>query len=231
MKTIKYLKKFILIILIISINTTSLEVFANPTNEGSRIYKNESTILDGEIGEWDPTLQDKPNFKQGNLEIDGKIPEKDEYYTISVTVPLKMEFFVVSSKHMSMGGFLSPLYTIKNNGSKKISVYLDSFTTNGVEDKNTTPLYVEKLSDDDRTQIELKMHGIDDLYWQSIEKTIDLTELDSLQHQDKKIYDLQANEVKGIKFDSDKWELPQNECGKEKALSNFSAGFTFSINK
>lgn len=34
---------------------------------------------------------------------------------------------------------------------------------------------------------------------------------------------------KGIKFYSDRWELPQVENNKEKAMSNFNAGFIFSI--
>ncbi len=38
--------------------------------------QNESTILDGEIGEWDPTLNDNPNFNEEELEVDGHIPQR-----------------------------------------------------------------------------------------------------------------------------------------------------------
>ena len=72
-----------------SVNTPSTENTNSPTNKN-----NSSTVLDGEIGEWDPRLDDdNPDFNNPELdEIDGHIPTEDEYYTISVTVPLNMEF-------------------------------------------------------------------------------------------------------------------------------------------
>ncbi len=55
--------------------------------------KNDSTVLDGEIGEWDPNLMIILILMNPELdEIDGNIPTEDEYYTISVTVPVNMEF-------------------------------------------------------------------------------------------------------------------------------------------
>ena len=61
MDKIKLLKNFILTLLVIIINTSPLDVFANPPSEDDGVYKNKSTILDGEIGEWDPGISDKPN--------------------------------------------------------------------------------------------------------------------------------------------------------------------------
>ena len=73
-----------------SVNTPSTENTNSPTNKN-----NSSTVLDGEIGEWDPTLDDNPDFNNPELdEIDGHIPTENEYYTISVTVPLNMEFLI-----------------------------------------------------------------------------------------------------------------------------------------
>ena len=40
-----------------SVNTPSTENTNSPTNKN-----NSSTVLDGEIGEWDPTLDDNPDF-------------------------------------------------------------------------------------------------------------------------------------------------------------------------
>ena len=51
MDKIKLLKNFILTLLVIIINTSPLDVFANPPSEDDGVYKNKSTILDGEIGE------------------------------------------------------------------------------------------------------------------------------------------------------------------------------------
>ena len=235
----KKIKFKILILLIFALSTIQypLDIFAdtpseNPPVENPPVTRNESTILDGEIGEWDPELTDNPNFDESGLEVDGNIPNKDEYYTISVTVPLNMEFYVLPNSHLARGSFFSPRYTIKNNGSKNISVAIDSFNLESeVKDDNTTPLYVEKVdSTDDKTQIELKMCAIQDLdqFWE-VEEGIDLTNLGGLASSKKELYTLSANEEKGVKFDSEKWELPEVVSNKDKAISNFSAGFVFSI--
>ena len=44
-----------------------------------------------------------------------------------------MEFLVLHSSQLVFGKFISPMYTIKNNGSKNLSVSLDSFVR---EDSN-----------------------------------------------------------------------------------------------
>ena len=234
MDKIKFLKNFIWLILIMIINISSLNVFANQPSEDDGIYKNESTILDGEIGEWDLEINNKPNFNEEGLEVDGDIPQREDYYTISVTVPVNMEFYVLPNSQLAMGSFYSPTYTIKNNGSKSISVNLSSFDMeNGVEDEETTPLYIEKInSTDTRTQIELKMCSIENLStWWEIDKKIDLTKLDELGDSEKELYVLRANDENGVTFDAEKWELPQIVSNKKKAVSNFRASFVFSINR
>ena len=233
-KKIKYLKKIILIALVISINTSSLAIFANPPSGDSKINTNKSTILDGEIGEWDPDLNDKPNFNQQDLEVDGNKPQSGDYYTISVTVPVNMEFYVLPNSQLAMGSFYSPVYNIENNGSKNISVNISSFDIeNEVVDQETTPLYVEKIdSNDNRTQIELKLCSIENLNtWWELGKKIDLTDLQQLNDSEKELYTLSANQEKGVTFDSEKWELPQVVSNKKKAVSNFRASFVFSINR
>lgn len=234
MDKINFLKKFILIMLVIIINTSSLDVFATSPSEDDQIYTNKTTILDGEIGEWDPAISDKPDFYEEGLDVDGHIPQQDEYYTISVTVPLNMEFYVLPNSQLAFGSFYSPVYNIKNNGSKNISVNLSSFNIeSGIEDEETTPLYVEKInSADSKTQIELNICTVEDLdTWWEVDKKIDLTSLEELDISEKKLYTLSANEEKGVTFDAQKWELPQIVSNKKKAISNFRAGFTFSINR
>ena len=49
MDKIKFLKNFIWLILIMIINISSLNVFANQPSEDDGIYKNESTILDEKL--------------------------------------------------------------------------------------------------------------------------------------------------------------------------------------
>lgn len=233
MDKIKFLKKFILILLVIIINTSSLDVFATPPSEDDSVYENKSTILDGEIGEWDPTLNDNPNFNDVELEDGVRLPQENEYYTISVTVPVNMEFYVFQHSNKLEGNLFSPIYSIKNNGSKNISVKINSFyrkENTEIYDKNTVPLYVEKLnSEDGRTQIELKMCAIEDLGTSMrVSKEIDLTEFKPDVNLEKELYTLSANQKKGVTFEAEKWEFP-NVSEKGKAISNFSAGFVFSV--
>lgn len=225
-----FIKKFkfkmlIVMIFVLSLNQHSLDIFADEPTQ------NESTILDGEIGEWDPDLNDNPNFD--NEEVDGHIPKENEYYTISVTVPVNMEFLVLHSSQLVFGKFISPMYTIKNNGSKNISVSIDSFERDGETlDSDTVPLYIESLTAyDNKTQMELKLCGVEDLSTTQVNKKVDLWRLGELTQEEKKLYSLSANETKGIKFHSERWELPERECNKNKAMSNFTASFIFSINR
>ncbi|MDY3002632.1 MAG: hypothetical protein SOR73_13305 [Romboutsia timonensis] len=214
-------------------NKYSLDIFADTPSERSTVNKNDSIILDGEIGEWDPDIVDKPDFENNKDvdEIEGNKPQDGDYYTISVTVPINMEFYVLPHSSHGMGSFFSPMYTITNNGSKNISVSLDSFERkNNIIDQDSVPLYVEKLNHGDKkTQIELKMYGIEDLYTEVVTKEIDLSEIKTLLDDEKKLYQLRANETKGIKFGSKDWELPQMESDKDRAMSNFTSSFVFSI--
>ena len=231
MRKIK-LKVLVILITIISINKYSLDIFAYTvsSNTQNTPVNNTTTTLDGEIGEWDPTLNDKLDFSKH--EVDGKIPNTVEYYTISVTVPLNMEFMVLPNSQSAFGNFYSPVYTIKNNGSKKISVNLSSFErqNNIASSNDTTPLYVEQINPtDNKTQMELRMCAIEDLNDGRINKEIDLTKLATLSPQDKELYVLNSNQEKGIKFAADDWELPQFASNKENAMSNFTSSFVFSI--
>ncbi len=233
MRKIKF-KILILLIFALSTSQYSLDIFADTPSQNTPVTENESTILDGEIGEWDPTLNDNPNFNQDGLEIEGHKPQDGEYYTISVTVPLNMEFYVIQHQNLTEGNLFSPIYTIKNNGSKNISVKINSFDreeNTEIYDRNTVPLYVEELnSEDDRTQIELRMCAIEDLDTSMRRsKEIDLTKLQQLNSTAKELYVLSANEKKGVTFEAEEWELPKGISKNKKAVSNFNARFVFSI--
>ena len=227
----KILKILILLIFALSINKYSLNIFADTSKVKTSTIKNDSTILDGEIGEWDPELDDNPDFD--GFEIEGNKPENGDYDTISVTVPVNMEFYVLPNTRLPDGSFYSPMYTIKNNGSKNISVSIDSFERDGETlDSDTVPLYIESLTAyDNKTQMELKLCGVEDLSTTQVNKKVDLWRLGELTQEEKKLYSLSANETKGIKFHSERWELPERECNKKKAMSNFTASFIFSINR
>ena len=231
--------KCLILIVALFIARSQLYVFSETNTGGSSSNRNVTSAppnegnvtLDGQIGEWDPTDNGAPDFNQNELEIDGTKPGEGQYYTISVTVPVSMEFFVLPNSYLPFGYFYSPEYSITNNGSKTLDVKLNSFTRqdNNVLQDDETQLHIGKLNPGDgNTQMELRLSAIDNSNTSS-NKDIDLTKISSLQDDAKKLYDLQKNETKKVKFSADKWELPQNESGKDKAISNFTAGFEFSI--
>ncbi|MCZ6913078.1 MAG: hypothetical protein O7C59_00070, partial [Rickettsia endosymbiont of Ixodes persulcatus] len=102
------------------ITIAPLNVFSETVNSDQS--KSGQVELDGKIGEWDPGNEDQPNFDEEGLEIEGEKPSEGEYFTISVTVPVNMEFTVFPHTNMAFGYFYSPEYTVKNNGSKEIDV-------------------------------------------------------------------------------------------------------------
>jgi hypothetical protein len=222
--------KYLIFILALFIANIPYYVFAETKIDKTTTLQEENTILDGEIGEWDPTNADLPDFSK-ITEVEGSIPNKTEYFTISVTVPIDMEFYVLPNTHLAFGSFFSPEYTIKNNGSKTVVAKINSFSMNNSNETDTNaPLYIEKvIGGDGRTQMELGMCAVDNLDSTGKSKEVDLTAITTLSDEEKTLYELQANEVKKVKFVSGNWELPQYESNKKTASSSYIAGFEFSI--
>nr|WP_317331069.1 hypothetical protein [uncultured Romboutsia sp.] len=226
----KYKLKYLTLILALCIVSNSFDIFADtPNNQG-----NSSTILDGEIGEWDPSINDKPDFSDFNdADLEGSKPTEGQYFTISATVPISMEFMVLPSSYSKLGSFFSPTYKIKNNGSKTLVVKLASFnedTSKPIDEEKHAKLFIEKVKNyDERTQMELKLGTLDDTYWYDFSKEVDLTKINSLNDEEKILCELSMNQEKNIKFNSEKWERPENEVLKKSAMSNFTATFEFAI--
>lgn len=233
--------KCLILIIALFITKSQLYVFSQ-TNSNNTIQNitgrppdtpEGSVELDGQIGEWDPDGPDALDFNKEGLEIEGSKPTEGEYYTISVTVPLSMEFYVLPNSQLAFGSFYSPEYKITNNGSKNLEVKINSFSidTTRTIASDETPLYIDKVKGGDgKTQMELKLSAIDSSNTAN-NKEIDLTEIETLQDNEKKLYELSKNETKKVKFSAERWELPQFESGKDKAISNFKAGFEFSIKR
>lgn len=222
--------KCLIFILTLFIANVPYYTFAETTNNTITIPKEESTILDGEIGEWDPNVTDSPDFSDVT-DIEGSTPNEGEYFTISVTVPIEMEFYVLPHSYLAFGSFYSPEYAIKNNGSKTVVAKINSFSMdNSGESDTNAPLYIEKVvGGDSKTQMELGVRAIENLDSYGKTKEIDLTEIHTLSDEEKILYELQANEDKKVKFISENWELPQFESNKKTASSSYIAGFEFSI--
>lgn len=233
--------KCLILIVALLITRSQLYVFSETNNSGSsnnqtniqgEPAQNGTITLDGQIGEWDPTDDDTPDFDAQDLEVEGKLPREGSYYTISATVPLSMEFTVFPKRQSAFGDFYSPEYTITNNGSKTLEVKIKTFdrNTSTRTSNDEAPLHIEKVTGGDgKTQMELKLSVLANPY--TSVKDIDLTKLSTLSDSDKTLYELTANESKNFKFSSERWELPWFESDKKSAMSNFTAGFEFSIKK
>ena len=230
--------KCLILIVALFIARSQLYVFSETQNSGSNNGnitgappKDSTTVLDGQIGEWDPNDTNAPDFSDKNLEIEGTKPADGDYYTISVTVPLNMEFMVLQNSHLAFGSFFSPEYSITNNGSKTLDIKVKSFerNTQTKTPSDKTELYVEEVvHGDKRVQMELKLTGIDSLGKEN-NKDVDLTNVTDLSDDERNLHVLQKNETKKVKFSAQKWELPKSEGYNTDAISNFTAGLEFSI--
>lgn len=201
--------------------TTTSGTTSPPTTGGK-------TELDGKIGEWDPNDSEKPDFDGiDSSDIEGTIPNSGDYYTISMTVPLEMKFMVYPHSQHTFGLFFSPEYTIKNNGSKTVSVKVRDISEGNLPPgSNKAQLYIKpKVGGDKQSQIELMLTAIDG----NNEKNIKLYDFGNLSEDEKKLYDLQANETKKMKFSAEEWDLPIYEVGTDEAETNFRLGLEFSV--
>ena len=222
--------KYLIFVLALFIANTPYCAFASNTVNNGTTQQNENTILDGEIGWWDPNNSDSPDFDQAT-DIEGTLPIEGEYLTISVTVPINMEFYVLPHSQLAFGSFFSPEYTIKNNGSRAVVAKINSFSVDDYSETATnTPLYIEEvIGGDGRTQMELGMFAVGNLDLDGNQKKVDLTQIDTLNEDEKILCEIKSNEVKKVKFTSENWELPQYESKKDTASSSYIAGFEFSI--
>ena len=238
--------KTLILMLTLCVATSTLNISKTTSaTSGENTTNPANTILDGEIGEWDPTIKDNPNigddekapdFTIGEgsqiTEIEGTIPNSSEYFTISVTVPVEMEFEVFPSSYLAFGSFFSPTYEIKNNGSKTVVAKIASFERdeNEVLGANETPLYIEEVvGGDGRTQMELNIGTVHPILQNQLTKEVSLIGLAELNDDERTLHVLEKNETGKIKFSSNRWEIPEYESKKKSAVSSYTAGFEFSI--
>lgn len=214
---------------------------SNPNSNGN-VDKVESANpeveLDGAIGPWEPKNKDMPNF--GDIEdgdLIGTKPNDENLFKISVTVPLNMEFIIMNESVSSFyGKFISPYYSIINNGTYPLNVSLNSFET--VDDSSSdsiirttnsdrdNKLYVEEpQSGNNKVQMRLSLN-YDRPQQGTYLKTIGLHNLS--QTTDKTLGEIGSNETARIYYRSDLWETPKSEGITEDVVSNFNLILSFS---
>lgn len=214
---------------------------SNPNSNGN-VDKVESANpeveLDGAIGPWESGKDGMPNFE--NIEsgdLIGTKPNDENLFKISVTVPLNMEFVIMNESISSFyGKFISPYYSIINNGTYPLNVSLNSFET--VDDSSSdsiirtnnsdrdNKLYVEEpQSGNNKVQMRLSLN-YDRPQQGTYLKTIGLHNLS--EATDKTLGEIGSNETARIYYRSDLWETPKSEGIETDVVSNFSLILSFS---
>ena len=220
-------------------------------NKGGR----NNVELDGGIGEWGPNKDNSlPNFNEAEssdkTEIDNKLQE-GQYFTISATVPLKMEFLIKNRNENGLssdGKFITPYYKVTNNGSHKLKVHFESFEyanskatkTSDLLKEELEPLYVVSQPQKNNGKVEMKLNLTYDRPSNSYLKRIDLVPptnsptitsrlLKSSNSVAQELGELDPNEQARLYYGSDLWESPKSENVTKGVEANFNLKLAFSI--
>lgn len=205
---------------------------------------NPEVKLDGAIGPWEPNNKDMPNF--GDIEdgdLIGTKPNDENLFKISVTVPLNMDFMIVNRFENGgsiYGKFVSPYYSITNNGTYPLNVSLNSFTrvnesnnsaSSARTDSSTkdTKLYIrEPEAGNNKVEMRLNLN-YDRPQQGTYLKTIDLHTLNKNRtSEENKLGEIGSNETARIYYRSDLWETPFSEGITTDVVSNFNLILSFS---
>lgn len=220
-------------------------------NKGGR----NNVELEGGIGEWGPNKDNSlPNFNEAEssdkTEIDNKLQE-GQYFTISATVPLKMEFLIQNRNEnglASEGKFITPYYKVTNNGSHKLKVHFESFEyanskttkTSDLVKEDLAPLYVVSQPKKNNGKVEMKLNLTYDRPSNSYLKRINLVPptnsptitsrlLKSSNSVEQELGELDPNEQARLYYGSDLWETPKSEGINKGVEANFNLKLAFSI--
>lgn len=221
-----------------------------PENKGSN-----NVELEGGIGEWGPDKDNKlPNFNgttgSEKLDVDNE-PQKGQYFTISATVPLNMEFLIKNENENGSspnGKFITPYYKVINNGSHKLKVHFESFEyatssttkTSGLITEKLEKLYVVDNPTPKNNMVEMKLNLTYDRPSNSYLKRIDLVPpensstitsrlLKSKKTNEEILGELDPNEQARLYYGSDLWETPEMEGITKGVEANFNLKLAFSI--
>ena len=221
-----------------------------PQNQG-----NSSVTMDGAIGEWEPGNGNLPNFNTGTtgneqLEVENA-PREGKYFTISATVPLKMEFLIKNENQNESsyyGRFITPYYKVVNNGSHTLNVHFESFEyeANLSSSRNTEEtsenLYVVEKPKRGNKKVEMRLNLTYDRPFNSYFKKIDLIPSNGTSTISRLLNlksgtttqilgKLNANEEARLYYGSDEWESPESEGIDKIVESDFNLKLAFSIDR
>lgn len=213
-----------------------------------------SVELEGGIGEWGPDKDSSlPNFNGATgsekPDVDNKL-EEGQYFTISATVPLNMEFLIKNENENGSspnGKFITPYYKVINNGSHKLKVHFESFEyanskttkTSDLVKEDLAPLYVVSQLEKNNKKVEMRLNLTYDRPSNSYLKRIDLIPtnspnitsrlLKSTNSVEQVLGLLDPNEQGRLYYGSDLWESPKSEGITKGVEANFNLKLAFSI--
>lgn len=214
-----------------------------------------SVELEGGIGEWGPDKDSSlPNFNGATgsekPDVDNKL-EEGQYFTISATVPLNMEFLIKNENENGSspnGKFITPYYKVINNGSHKLKVHFESFEyatskatkTSGLVKEDLAPLYVVSQPEKNNGKVEMRLNLTYDRPSNSYLKRINLVPpensstitsrlLKSSNSVEQELGELDPNEQARLYYGSDLWESPKSENVEKGVEANFNLKLAFSI--
>ena len=221
-----------------------------PENKGSN-----NVELEGGIGEWGPDKDSSlPNFNGATgsekPDVDNALQE-GQYFTISATVPLNMEFLIKNENENGSspnGKFITPYYKVINNGSHKLKVHFESFEyatskatkTSGLVKEDLAPLYVVSQPEKNNKKVEMRLNLTYDRPSNSYLKRINLVPpensstitsrlLKSSNSVEQELGELDPNEQARLYYGSDLWESPKSEGINKGVEANFNLKLAFSI--
>ena len=202
--------------------------------------------------------QTTPPQNQGNtgttgneqLEVENA-PREGQYFTISATVPLKMNFLIKNENENGSspnGKFITPYYKVTNNGSHTLNVHFESFEygNNLSSSRNTEEtsekLYVVQKPTRGNGRVEMRLNLTYDRPFNSYFKKIDLipsngtstiSRLLNLRSgtTEEILGKLSPNEEARLYYGSDEWESPKSERINKIVESDFNLKLAFSIDR
>lgn len=231
-------------------STTAPSPSTPPENKGSN-----NVELEGGIGEWGPDKDSSlPNFNETTgsekTDVDNALQE-GQYFTISATVPLNMEFLIKNENENGSspnGKFITPYYKVMNNGSHKLKVHFESFEyatskatkTSGLVKEDLAPLYVVSQPEKNNGKVEMRLNLTYDRPSNSYLKRINLVPpensstitsrlLKSSNLVEQELGELDPNEQARLYYGSDLWESPKSEGITKGVEANFNLKLAFSI--
>lgn len=199
--------------------------------------------LDGAIGQWEPGNNELPDFSDiDDSSLNGNKPTEGNYFTISATVPLQMDFLIKNENENGSspnGKFITAYYKVKNNGSYPLYIQVESFgeatsasaRTSDLVNGQLGKLYVEEPVENDN-KVQMKLHLTYDRTSNSYLKKIDLHNFNtSAKVSDKTLGTIDPNEEARLYYGSDLWETPKSEGITTGVESTFKLKLAFSLQK